>query len=73
MLGRDEQMQSGFVAIQSFTHVFGFASKEAIFEAREFQKPNQMRFHQGCDTGMEKKSRMNFYAKNSQSYSVLKR
>ena len=31
MLGRDEQMQSGFVNFQNFAHGFGFARREAIF------------------------------------------
>ena len=30
MLGRDEQMQSGFVDFRNFAQEFGFASKETI-------------------------------------------
>ena len=33
--------------------MFWFCIKEAIFEAREFQKSNQVGFRQGCDTGVE--------------------
>ena len=52
MFGRDEQIQPGFVDFQNFTHDFGFAIREGIFEAREFQKPHQVGFRQGCDTGV---------------------
>ena len=31
MLGRDEQMQPGFVDFQNFVWSFGFAGREAIF------------------------------------------
>ena len=37
-------MQPGFVDFQDFAQGFGFAKREATFEAREFQKT-----HQGCD------------------------
>ena len=36
MLGRDKQMQPGFVDSQDFVQGFGFAGKEANFETREF-------------------------------------
>ena len=36
MLGRDEKMHPGFADFQSFGQGFGFASKESIFEVREF-------------------------------------
>ena len=35
-VGRDEQMQPGFVDFQDFAQDFGFASRVAIFEVREF-------------------------------------
>ena len=38
MLGRDEQIQPEFVEFQNFAHGFGFARREAIFQAKEFQK-----------------------------------
>ena len=38
MLGRDEKMQPGFVDFPNFTQGVGFASREAISEAREFSK-----------------------------------
>ena len=31
MLGRDEQMQPGFVDFQNFAQGFGFAGRKAIF------------------------------------------
>ena len=31
MLGRDEQMQTGFVVFHNFAQSLGFASREAIF------------------------------------------
>ena len=36
MLGRDEKMHPGFADFQNFAQGFGFASKESIFEVREF-------------------------------------
>ena len=50
MLGRDEKMQQGLVDFPNFNQGFGFASKEAIFEAREFSQTHQVEFDQGCDT-----------------------
>ena len=38
-VGSDEQMQPGFVDFQNFAQGFGFASRKAIFWAREFQNP----------------------------------
>ena len=52
MLGRDEQIYSGFVDSHDFPHCFGFASREAIFETREFSKTHQVGFHQACDRGV---------------------
>ena len=49
MLGRDEQMQPGLIDSQDFCQGFGFASRQAIFEAMEFQKTHDMGFHRGCD------------------------
>ena len=40
-------MLTGFVDFQNFSQSFGFASREAISEAREFSKTRQ-----GCDTGV---------------------
>ena len=49
-MGRDEEMQLGFVDFPNFAQGFGYASGEAIFEAREFSKTRQVGFRQGCDT-----------------------
>ena len=43
-------MQSGFAVFQNFAQGFDFACREASFDAREFQKPHQVEFHQGFDT-----------------------
>ena len=51
MLGRDEKMQPEFVDFPNFAQGFGFASREAISEARDFSKTHQVRFRQFCDTG----------------------
>ena len=45
-------MQPGFVDFPNFVKSFGFASREAIFQAREFSKTHQVGFRQGCDTGV---------------------
>ena len=50
MLSRDEQKWPGFVAFQTFFQGFCFATKKAIFESREFEKPTTVGFRQGCDT-----------------------
>ena len=52
MLGRDEKMQPGFVDFPNFAQGFGYASREAIFEASESSKTHQVGFRQGCDTGV---------------------
>ena len=52
MLGRDEKMQPEFVDFPNFAQGFGFATREAISEAREFSKTHQVRFRQFCDTGV---------------------
>ena len=52
MLGRDEKTQPEFVDFPHFAQGFGFASREAISEAREFSKAHQVGFRQGCDTGV---------------------
>ena len=46
MLGRDEEMQLGFVDFQNFAQGFGFVSRQAIFRPGSFKNP--VRFHQGC-------------------------
>ena len=49
---RDENMQPVFVDYPNFDHQgFGFASGEAISEAREFLRTHRVGFGQGCDTG----------------------
>ena len=40
------------VDFPNFAQGFGFASREAIFEVREFPKTDQVGFRQGCDTGV---------------------
>ena len=52
MLGRDEKMHPGYVNFPNFAQGIGFASKEAISEAREFSKTHKVRFRLGCDTGV---------------------
>ena len=52
MLGMDEKMLPGFVDFRNFTQGFGFASREAISEARGFSKTHQVGFRQGWDTGV---------------------
>ena len=52
MLGRDENMQPGFVDFPTFSQSFGFASREVIPEVREFLKTHQMGFRQSCGTGV---------------------
>ena len=52
MLGGDEQMQTGFVHFQDFTQGFGFASRDAIFEARELYKTHPVGFHLACEKGV---------------------
>ena len=47
-------MQPGFVDFQNFAQIFSFGSGGATFEAMEFQKPHQVGFLQGCDTGLRK-------------------
>ena len=42
MLGRDEQMQPGFVDFQNFSQGFGFARREASF--RDSKKPTRWDF-----------------------------
>ena len=44
MLGRNENMWPGFVDFLNFAQGFGFASREAISEAREFSKIHQVGF-----------------------------
>ena len=46
------KMLPGLGDFQNFEQGFGFASKEAISEAREFSKTRQEGFRQGCDTGV---------------------
>ena len=38
-------MQPGFVDFHDFAQGFGFASREAILEAREFYKTHQVEFN----------------------------
>ena len=45
-------MQLGLVDLKNFAQGFYFASREAIFEARELKKTHQVGFRQGCDTGV---------------------
>ena len=52
MLGRDEKMQPGFVDFPTFAQGIGFASRNAISEAREFSNTHKVGFSQGCDTGV---------------------
>ena len=52
MLGRDEKMQPRFVDFPNFAQGFGFASREAISEAREFSRTHQVGFRQDCETGV---------------------
>ena len=53
MLDRDEKMHPGFVVFPIFAQGFDFASREAISEAREILKTNQVRFLMRCDTGVD--------------------
>ena len=52
MLGRDQQMQPGYVDFPKFAHGFDFASRETTSESRKFSKTHQVGFHQDCDTGV---------------------
>ena len=52
MLGRDEQMQPGFVEFYNFDQGFGFARREAIFRPVTSKKNHQVGFRQDCDTGV---------------------
>ena len=52
MLGRDEDMQPGFVDFPNFSQGFGFASRKVISEVTEFPKTHQMGFRQSCGTGV---------------------
>ena len=47
-------MQPGFVDFQNFAQGFGFAGREAVFEAKESQKSYQVGFRQGCGTRVDK-------------------
>ena len=49
MSGRNNKMQPVFIIFQNFAQSIGFASKEAISEAREFSKTHQVGFLQGCE------------------------
>ena len=51
MLGREEQMQPGFVDFQNFAQGFCFAGREAIFRPG-IPKSNQVGFRQDRDTGV---------------------
>ena len=53
MLDSDEKMWPGFDDLPTFAQSFGFASKEAISEAREFSKTHQVGFFQGWDIGVD--------------------
>ena len=52
MLGRDEQMQPGFVDFQNFAQGFGFARREAVSFRQGIPKTQQMGFRQECETGV---------------------
>ena len=52
MSGSDEIMRPGFLGFPSFVQGFGFAIRQAIFEAWEFSKIQQVGFRQACDTGV---------------------
>ena len=53
MLSKDEKMQPEFADFPNFDQGYGFVSREAISEAREFSKTHQLvGFRQGCDTGV---------------------
>ena len=45
-------MQLGFVDFPNFAQGSGFASREAISEAREFSMPHKDGFRLGCGTGV---------------------
>ena len=53
MLDREDKMQPGSADFPNFAEGFGFASREAISEAREFSKTHMMGFRQGHDTEVE--------------------
>ena len=46
-------MHPGFADFAKFAQGFGFASREAISEARELSKTQQVGFRQGYDTGLD--------------------
>ena len=51
MLDRDEQMQPGFVGFENLAQGFGFASRDDICLAREFQKPIRWDFPRAVTQG----------------------
>ena len=52
MLGRDEQIQPGFVDFQNFAQGFRFARRKAMFKVSQFQKTTRWDFARTVTQGL---------------------